>query len=50
MTVWKNDVRLGVMQAKGLSGEFYWAAAVCTDPLGSPWGDSARIESAPLPG
>eukprot|EP01043_Picozoa_sp_COSAG02_P070261 COSAG02_NODE_12371_length_1556_cov_256.960192_1_plen_319_part_00 len=29
MTVWKNDVRLGVMVASGLSGEYCWAAELC---------------------
>ena len=43
MTVWKNDVKLGVMVAKGLRGNLCWAVT-----LGMA-GDSARIESAPLP-
>ena len=25
MTVWKNEVKLGVMQAEGLSGPLCWA-------------------------
>ena len=29
MTVWKNDVQLGVMVASGLSGEYCWAAELC---------------------
>ena len=28
MTVWKNDVRLGVMQAEGLSGPLCWAVVL----------------------
>ena len=42
MTVWKNDVPLGVMQAEGLSGPLCWAINL--------WdaGTSARINSAPL--
>ena len=44
MTVWKNDVRLGVMVAEGLSGPFCWAVRLSN---GGP--DSARIESAPAP-
>ena len=42
MTVYKNDVRLGVM-ATGLSGEYCWAVTLCED------GDSARIEAAAAP-
>jgi hypothetical protein len=42
MTVYKNDVRLGVM-ATGLSGEYSWAVGLCED------GDSARIEAAAAP-
>ena len=42
MTVWKNDVRLGAV-AEGLSGPLCWAVSLY------PEGDSARIESAPLP-
>ena len=44
MAVWKNDVRLGVMQAEGLSGPLYWAVVMSRS-------DSVRIaiESAPLP-
>ena len=41
MTVWKNDVRLGVMQAQGLRGPLCWAVV-----LGS---SHARIESAAAP-
>ena len=40
MTIWKNDGKLGVMQAEGLSGPLCWAV-VCGK------GDSVRIESAP---
>ena len=43
MTVWKNDVQLGVMQSEGLSGPLCWAASLFDQ------GDSARIESAPAP-
>ena len=42
MTVWKNDVRLGVV-AEGLSGPFCWAVSMFDE------GESARIESAPAP-
>ena len=41
MTAWKNDVKLGVMQAEGLRGPLCWAVELDK-------GDSARIESAPL--
>ena len=43
MTVWKNDVKMGVMVAEGLSGPLCWAVAMFD------LGDSARIESAALP-
>ena len=43
MTVWKNDVKLGVMVTEGLSGEFCWAVEVFSQ------GESARIEAAPAP-
>ena len=43
MSVWKNGERLGVMQAAGLTGPLCWAAATAMQ------GDSARIESAPIP-
>jgi hypothetical protein len=43
MTVWKNDVKMGVMQAEGLSGPLCWAVSIF-------WtGSSACIESAPAP-
>ena len=42
MTVWKNGVKLGVMQAEGLRGPLCWAVV-----LGN--GDSVRIESAETP-
>ena len=42
-TIWKNDVKLGVMVAEGLKGPLCWAA-----PLYAT-GDRVRIESAPLP-
>ena len=43
MTVWKNDVKLGVMAAKGLSGPYCWAVSL--------WdlGSGARMETAPAP-
>ena len=41
MTVWKNDVLLGVMQAEGLSGPFCWAVSMHEA--------SVRIESVPAP-
>ena len=44
MTVWKNDVKLGVMAAEGLSGPYCWAAS-----LRRRVGSSTRIESAPAP-
>ena len=28
MTIWKNDVRLGVMVAEGLSGSLCWAVSL----------------------
>ena len=43
MTVWKNDVKLGVMVAKGLSGPLCWAVSLYHQ------GYRARIESAPAP-
>ena len=43
MSIWKNGERLGVMQAGGLTGPLCWAASVGLQ------GDSARIESAPVP-
>ena len=43
MTVWKNDGKMGVMVAEGLSGPLCWAAELVRED------DSARIESAPLP-
>jgi len=43
MTVWKNDVQLGVMQSEGLSGPLCWAVSQSVRT-------SARIESAALPG
>ena len=42
MTVWKNYVRLGMIQAEGLSGPLCWAVLVYH-------GDNARIEAGPLP-
>jgi hypothetical protein len=43
MSIWKNGERLGVMQAEGLTGPLCWAAVLAGQ------GDSARIESAPIP-
>ena len=40
MAVWKNDEKLGVMQAEGLSGPLCWAVSLAVG--------GARIESAPL--
>ena len=40
MTVWKNGILLGVMQAEGVSGPLCWAAGLAKDHI-------ARIESAP---
>ena len=43
MTVWKNDEKLGVMVAEGLSGPLCWAISLYMyRPV-----SSARIESAP---
>ena len=44
MTVWKNDEKLGVMQAEGLRGPLCWAVSI------NQQSDSACIELAPLPG
>ena len=41
MTVWKNDVKLGVMVVEGLRGPLCWAADM--------YNSTARIESAPAP-
>ena len=41
MTVWKNDEKLGLMQAEGLRGPFCWAVSMYHQ------GYSARIESMP---
>ena len=43
MTVWKNDEKLGVMRAEGLSGPLYWAVSI------GGVTESARIESAAAP-
>ena len=43
MTVWKNDEKLGVMVAEGLSGPLCWAVEMYYH------GNSARIDSAPAP-
>ena len=42
MTIYKNDVLLGVMQSEGLTGPFCWCVSTFR-------GTSARIESGPLP-
>ena len=44
MTVWKNDEKLGVMQAEGLRGPLCWAVSI------NQQSDSVCIELAPLPG
>ena len=41
MTIWKNNVKLGVMVVEGLSGPLCWAADM--------YNSTARIESAPAP-
>ena len=41
MTVWKNDVKLGIMVAEGLVGPLCWAVSMLHE------GANARIESAP---
>ena len=43
MTVYKNDVLMGVMVAEGLTGPLCWALEAFAA------GNSARIESAPAP-
>ena len=43
MIVWKNDVKLGVMQAEGLSGPLCWAVSLVIERC------SVRIDSAPAP-
>ena len=43
MSVWKNDVKMGVMEAEGLRGPLCGAVS-----MGGK-GESARIESTPLP-
>ena len=43
LTVWKNDVKLGVMVAEGLRGPLCWAVSAAST------GSSERIESAPTP-
>ena len=43
MTVWKNDVQLGVLIAEGLRGPLCWAVSIFVED------DSVRIESAPAP-
>ena len=34
-TVWKNDAKLGAMQAEGRSGRLCWAIVVANGPPGS---------------
>ena len=43
MTVWKNDEKLGVMQAERVGGPLCWAVSLYEER------DCARIESAPAP-
>ena len=42
MTLYKNNGKLGVMQAEGLRGPLCWAASLYWE------GESARIESAAM--
>ena len=46
MTVWKNDVQLGVMVSEGLTGPLCWAVSMFHTVQQTT---SARIESAPAP-
>ena len=41
MTVWKNDAKLGVMIASGLTGPLCWAASITYG------GQSVRVDPAP---
>ena len=43
MTVYKNDVQLGVMVASGLHGEYCWAVGIATP------GYTVRVQSLPAP-
>ena len=43
MTLYKNNEKMGVMRAEGLTGPLCWAISLEIE------GDSARIESAPAP-
>ena len=43
MTVWKNDVKLGVMAAEGMRGPLCWAATMYRSS------ESVRIDSAVAP-
>ena len=43
MRIWKNDEKMGVMVAEGLSGPLCWAVS-------QYYLDSGRIDSAPAPG
>ena len=53
MTVWKNDVKLGVMVAEGLRGPLCWAVTIFCGDSGmidvGIGGTGVRIESAPAP-
>ena len=48
MTVWMNDVKLGVMVAEGLSGPYCWAVSIVW-PGWAETGTAALIESTPAP-
>jgi len=43
MTIYKNDIKMGVMVAEGLTGPLCWAVSVLEQ------GSSAHIEHAPTP-
>ena len=46
MSIYKDDERLGVMVSEGLTGPLCWAVTIQRTRTA---GDSARIESAPVP-
>ena len=48
MTIWKNNEKLGVMVAEGLSGPLCWAVSMGTR-LNLEEGQGVRIESVPAP-
>jgi hypothetical protein len=47
MTVWRNEIKMGVMQAEGLRGPLCWAVELSGFNMFAA--ASARIESAPAP-